>query len=75
MGLYRKQNICRRRENGIYAIAKCFGKYLFCIDGRGLVVVCSHGQLFSPEHQQCMDAGKLPSCANFINPETTTYAG
>uniref|UniRef100_A0A0R3RYE3 Chitin-binding type-2 domain-containing protein n=1 Tax=Elaeophora elaphi TaxID=1147741 RepID=A0A0R3RYE3_9BILA len=74
-GSYRKQNVCRRWENGMYAIAKCYGKYLFCIDGRGLVVVCSHGQLFSPEHQQCMDAEKLPFCADLANPATNTMAG
>ncbi|KAL3981484.1 Chitin binding Peritrophin-A domain family protein [Acanthocheilonema viteae] len=74
-GSYRRQNICRKWENGMYAIAKCYEKYLFCIDGRGLVVVCSRGQLFSPEHQQCMDAGKIPYCADLANPETTTITG
>lgn len=68
---HHNQNICRKWENGMYAIAKCYGKYLFCVDGRGLVVVCSHGQLFSPEHLQCMDAEKLTSCAGLTNPETT----
>ncbi|VIO85929.1 Chitin binding Peritrophin-A domain containing protein [Brugia malayi] len=71
---YRKQNVCQKWENGMYAIAKCYGKYLFCIDGRGLVVVCSDGQLFSSEHQQCMDIGKLPSCADFENSDTTVIA-
>ncbi|CAG9529938.1 unnamed protein product [Cercopithifilaria johnstoni] len=75
MGSYRKQNICQKWENGMYSIAKCYGKYLFCIDGRGLVVICSHGQLFSPEHQQCMDAEKLSSCADLANPKTTTTTG
>ncbi|KAM3727042.1 Chitin-binding domain protein [Dirofilaria immitis] len=69
-GTYRKHNVCRKRENGMYAMAKCYGKYLFCIGGRGLVVICNRGQLFSPEHHQCMDAAELPSCADFTDLET-----
>ncbi|VDP15868.1 unnamed protein product [Onchocerca flexuosa] len=72
MGTDPSENVCQKRENGMYAIAKCYGEYLFCISGRGLVVVCSQGQLFSPEHHQCMASAELPSCYDFTDLETST---
>ncbi|VDK72338.1 unnamed protein product, partial [Onchocerca ochengi] len=72
VGTDRGENVCQKRENGMYAVAKCYGEYLFCINGRGLVVVCSQGQLFSPEHHQCMTSAELPSCDDFTDLETST---
>lgn len=72
---HRKQGVCENREDGKYAIGKCYGKFLFCIDGKSLIVNCHNGQLYSPERQQCTDAGNLPSCRDSVDVETNTIAG
>lgn len=67
-----QQNICEKRRNGKYAIGECYGKFVFCIDGNGLIANCDNGELYSPEHQECIDAGNLPSCGDLTDVETTT---
>lgn len=73
---YEKQHICEERKDGEHAIGRCHRKYLLCLGGKGLIVKCPDGQLFSQKHGRCISAVELSYCSEVQKiSETATIAG
>lgn len=62
--------ICKKRGDGQYSIKKCYQKYLLCNNGKGMIMKCEQGQVFSYYKQRCVFQWENSQC---LNKESTGY--
>lgn len=63
MEKYAEQPVCKERADGRYFISSCSNKCLLCMEGKGVIVRCAQGQVFSRHMKQCVPISEEPECA------------
>uniref|UniRef100_A0A915AGQ7 Chitin-binding type-2 domain-containing protein n=1 Tax=Parascaris univalens TaxID=6257 RepID=A0A915AGQ7_PARUN len=63
MEKYAEQPVCKDRADGRYFISNCSNKCLLCMEGKGVIVRCAQGQVFSRHREQCVPISEEPECA------------
>ncbi|VDM41817.1 unnamed protein product [Toxocara canis] len=59
---YAEQPACKGRSDGRHFISKCSNKCLLCLRGKGVIVKCAHGHVFSRGLKRCVPVNEEPEC-------------